>query len=133
MQIFCVQCNNKKERKLTYGYEIYPHRPDLKDLKFWKCEDCGNFVGCHKGQKNSNPLGIIANKQIKNARQHIHKLMDPWWDGPSGRGRIYKYLSINLGYQYHTANIRSIEEARTVWRLLIEYGTERNLLWKKRK
>ncbi len=34
------------------------------------------------------------------------------------RKEIYASLSIDLGYKYHTANIRTIEEARKIYRLV---------------
>ena len=51
----------------------------------------------------------------------IHEILDPLWQGdkPSGtRKKIYKRLSDALGYEYHTCNTRTIEECRTVYRLV---------------
>ena len=119
MNIYCCGCSKKVEARLTDGGEIYPHRQDLKSLPFWKCDDCGNFVGCHHKTKNrTQPLGCIPTKDIKNARQHIHKLIDPIWkSGRMTRKQLYKRLSDELGWKYHTANIKSVEEARQVYRL----------------
>jgi hypothetical protein len=51
--IFCCECREKVNARLTEGEEIYPHREDLKDLPFWICDKCKNFVGCH--HKTDNP------------------------------------------------------------------------------
>ena len=77
-----------------------------------------NFVGCHyKTEDRTRPLGCIPTKEIKNARQHIHALIDPVWkSGKIKRKELYKKLSDDTGRRYHTANIRSIEEARDVYR-----------------
>jgi len=123
MLIHCCGCEKKVEARLTDGCEIYPHRSDLKSLPFWKCDACGNYVGCHHKTKNrTQPLGCIPTPEIKNARQNIHKLLDPIWrSGNIKRRELYKILSDRLGWGYHTANIRSVEEARKVYRIIQEY------------
>lgn len=118
--LFCCGCNAKVQARLTDGKEIYPHRNDLLGLPFWKCDKCGNFVGCHhKTKDRTRPLGCIPTPQIKNARKEIHKILDPIWkSGKMDRKEIYEKLSNELGWKYHTANIRSVEEARKVYRVL---------------
>ena len=124
MKITCCGCNGKKvDARLTDGKEIYPHRKDLSELPFWKCDCCGNFVGCHhKTSNRTQPLGCIPTPEIKAKRQEIHRLLDPiWQQGKAKRNSIYKWLSEKLGYRYHTANIRSVEEAGKVKELLNEF------------
>lgn len=122
MEIYCCGCNEKVSARLTDGQEIYPHRTDLSALPFWKCDDCGNFVGCHHKTKNpTQPLGCIPTPAVKNARQHIHRLLDPLWkSGQMRRKELYAKLTERLGWKYHTAAIRSVDEARTVYRLIRE-------------
>ena len=119
MRLYCCGCQSNITARLTNGAEIYPHRPDLRDLPFWRCDQCGNFVGCHhKTQDRTRPLGCIPTAEIKNARRHIHQLLDPvWQSGRMTRPALYRALGDALGRQYHTANIRSIEEAREVYRV----------------
>ena len=122
--IYCCGCNKDVNARLTDGGEIYPHRPDLKELPFWKCDKCGNCVGCHHKMENNptQPLGIIPTREIRNARKHIHAILDPiWQSGKMKRAVIYAELSKKLGWKYHTANIRTIYEARKVYRLVREY------------
>ena len=117
-EIHCCSCGEKVTARLTDGREIYPHRPDLGALPFWKCDACGNFVGCHhKTADRTKPLGCIPTPEIKNARQHIHRILDPLWKdkGKAAREAIYARISEALGWEYHTANIRTIEEARAVY------------------
>jgi len=119
MMLYCCGCNQEIEAKLVDGTVIYPHRPDLADLPFWRCETCRNFVGCHhKTKDRTRPLGCIPTKEIKNARQHIHRILDPLWQtGRMKRGVIYAKLAKAMGStEYHTAEIRSLEEARQVYR-----------------
>ena len=119
MIIWCCKCDCVVEPTLTSGKEIYPHRGDLGGLPFWKCLSCGNFVGCHhKSSNRTKPLGCIPTPEIRNARKHIHKLIDPLWrGGQTPRRELYKLLSERLGYEYHTADIKSVTEARKVYRV----------------
>lgn len=125
-EIYCCGCEDKISARLTDGAEIYPHRVDLKSLPFWKCDSCGNFVGCHhKTENRTQPLGCIPTPEIKNARKHIHALLDPLWkSGKINRRKLYKRIGDELGWKYHTAKIRSIEEARTVYKLIQRIGNE---------
>ena len=57
--LYCCGCDTGTEARLTNGAEIYPHRPDLHELPFWKCDKCGNFVGCHhKTKDRTRPMKI---------------------------------------------------------------------------
>lgn len=122
MEIHCCGCNKKIRARLTDGKEIYPHRKDLYKLPFWKCDACNNFVGCHHKTKNrTQPLGCIPTNEIKKARQEIHKILDPiWQNGKMGLGEIYGVISKKIGRKYHTAQIRSIDEARQVYKIIKE-------------
>ena len=126
MEIYCCQCKSDVEARLTNGAEVYPHRSDLAALPFWKCDDCGNYVGCHhKTSKPTRPLGNIPNREIRNARQHIHRILDPLWkSGRMRRGAVYAKISDAIGYQYHTAEIRSLEDARRVYAEVKKIATQ---------
>ena len=120
MKIFCIGCNKEVNARLTDGSERYPHRTDLADIPFWHCDDCGSWVGCHhKTKQRTRPLGYLAPKEIFEARKVIHALLDPLWQGGEiTRAQAYAYITRQLGYQYHTGEIKSIEEAKTVWRIV---------------
>lgn len=122
MNIYCCGCEKEVKARLTIGKEIYSHRPDLYKLPFWKCDTCGNFVGCHhKTKKPTQPLGVIPTPEIKNARKHIHALLDPIWEsGVISRRKLYKLISEKIGFSYHTANVRSIEEGREAYKIILE-------------
>lgn len=117
MKIYCVGCATDVEARLTTGKEIYPHRPDLFSLPFWKCDSCFGFVGCHhKTSKRTAPLGCIPTKELKNARIHLHALIDPiWQSGVVKRRELYEEISKLVGWNYHTAKTRSVEEARSAY------------------
>jgi hypothetical protein len=121
--IYCCGCDNKKSRRLCYGDLIYPHRKDLHKLCFWVCDDCGNYVGCHR--RTESPLGCIATPEIKRARQHIHRILDPIWQNKNiSRNKLYKAISKEVGWKYHTAMIKSIEEARRVYLIVRRMASE---------
>lgn len=119
MKIYCCECKAEVEARLTSGGEVYPHRPDLYSLPFWICDQCNNFVGCHYKTKNrTRPLGVISNKEVKNAKVHIHNLIDPLWkNGLMTRKALYRLISDKLGYSYHTGEIKSIEQARAIYKV----------------
>ena len=119
LAIYCCGCEANVDARLTDGREIYPHRPDLSALPFWKCDTCGNFVGCHhKTKDRTRPLGVIPTPEIKKARSHIHRLIDPLWQsGKMTRLGVYAALADRLGIEeYHTAELRSVEDAREAYR-----------------
>ena len=115
--IYCCACACDVQARLTDGREIYPHRGDLADLPFWRCK-CGEFVGCHhKTKYRTRPLGCIPSPEMRNARKHIHSLIDPeWQSGRMRRGSLYAAISRAIGWEYHTAELRTIEDARVVYR-----------------
>lgn len=125
MRIFCCACLIEVEARLTNGAEIYPHRSTepLADLPFWICDTCGNYVGCHhKTEDRTRPLGCIADAPMRNARKHIHALIDPaWQSGRVKRGKLYEYISAKVGWKFHTADLRTIEDARTVYKAARDY------------
>jgi len=118
--IYCCGCESKVGARLTSGEEIYPHRQDLHTIPFWKCDTCGNYVGCHyKSRTPTEPLGSIPTKEIRDARNYLHKAIDPMWkSGAWDRKQLYRALSDKLGKEYHTGNIRTIEEAKQVYEII---------------
>ena len=118
-QLYCCGCQTLVKAKLTDGAEIYPHRPDLSDLPFWKCA-CGLFVGCHhKTEDRTRPLGCIPTKELKEARKHLHAKLDPLWkSGKISRKELYQKITNRIGWTYHTAKLRTVDEAREVYRIV---------------
>lgn len=126
MKIYCCGCTKKVQARLTNGVEIYPHRKDLGNLPFWICDICSNYVGCHYKTKNrTRPLGVIPTPEIKKARQNIHRVIDPIWrSGRVRRNKLYSIISERVGWNYHTANIRTIEEVKRVYKTVVEFKRE---------
>ena len=120
MEIYCCGCGVKVDASLTNGGEIYPHRKDLHDLPFWKCDKCGNYVGCHyKTKTRTRPLGHIPTPELRNARKKIHGILDPLWRGDNRkRKELYSIISEKIGWKYHSAKLRNIKEAREIYRVI---------------
>lgn len=124
--LFCCSCADYVDARLTDGAEIYPHRPDLHSLPFWKCDTCENHVGCHHKTKNrTKALGNIPSPELRKARGHIHALIDPLWkSGRIKRGALYNRMTDKLGWNYHTASLRTIDEARKAYKAGLELRDE---------
>lgn len=119
MNIFCIKCNKDVEANLVTGEIIYPHRPDLYNLKFYQCPVCKNYVGTHKG--TVKPLGCIPTNELKQARIKVHNKLDYLWkSGKYKRYKIYKALSKYFGYEYHNGQTKTIEECQKAEEFLVK-------------
>ena len=129
MRIYCCGCKGKISARLTNGREIYPHRPDLFKIPFWKCDACRNYVGCHyKTSTPTKPLGVIPTPEVRRIRGKLHKLIDPVWkEWGHSRSKVYKAISKELGYSYHSGNVFSTEEAKTIYDIVTYL---RNNVWR---
>lgn len=117
MDIWCCGCNATVSARLTDGREIYRSRADLHSLPFWRCDSCRNYVGCHHKTKNRTaPLGCIPTAAIKDTRQKIHRIIDPVWRSKTmTRRQVYDRIAAAIGQdEYHTAEIRTLEQAYAV-------------------
>lgn len=111
------------------GFTIYPHRPDLYDLIDYQCPHCKNYVGTHKGgKKKGQPLGSIPFEELKRARIILHRHIDALWQKRLWkRGKLYKRIATELGItEYHTGEIRTMDEARQVYRIVQKIVRETN-------
>ena len=121
MRICCPYCDRAAE--LVTGKTIYPRRVDLLDLKFWRCEPCGAYVGCHKagakiydGQKRmvsdgTVPLGRLANATLRRLKQEAHAAFDPLWrSGAMTRVEAYAWLAAQLGVSVRNCHIGMMDD-----------------------
>lgn len=89
----CPYCN--KPSILVGGLAIYPHRKDLAQKKFYQCKPCDAYVGCH--QDTDNPLGRLANAELRAAKMKAHAAFDPNWQSRKmARVHAYRLLANNL-------------------------------------
>ena len=89
------------------GKKIYPHRPDLYKKYFYKCDNCGGYVGCHGYTKK--PLGTPANAKLRKARGSVHAIIDPLWKAQKSRkdarAVLYKFLAFKMGIPQSEAHV----------------------------
>lgn len=98
----CDYCG--ADARLTYGWEVYPHRPDLFSKSFYVCTPCDARVGCHPG--TTNALGRLANAELRGAKQAAHAAFDPLWrSGKLKRKDAYYRLSKALGIPFGDCHI----------------------------
>lgn len=98
----CNYCHH--EAVLVTGKVIYPHRPDLMTKQFWNCAPCKAYVGCHPGTKN--PLGRLANAELRRAKQRAHAAFDPLWkSGAMKRKQAYKLLADRMRIAWQNCHI----------------------------
>ena len=119
----CPYCSSQAQ--LVTGERIYPHRPDLFDLKFWCCDLCDAWVGCHKpgthrvegGQRIDNgdchPLGRLANAELRRAKSAAHAAFDPLWKSRGlSRRQAYAWLSEQMGLDLDRTHIGEFDVAQ---------------------
>lgn len=101
-EVICDYCGQRAV--LMAGRELYPHRPELSDRRSYACAPCGATVGCHPGTEQ--PLGRLANAELRRARTAAHAAFDPLWkDGEISRTRAYRWLATQLGMDAETCHI----------------------------
>jgi len=62
-------------------------------------------------------MGVIPDAEMRKARGHIHSILDPIWKSKRlERRHIYAQLTKILGRQYHTGDLRTLDEARMIYR-----------------
>lgn len=120
--VICDYCGC--EAALVGGKEIYPYRPDLFHLQFWKCTPCDAWVGCHRSS-NAVALGRLANSELRDAKSLAHKAFDPTWkSGAMSLKAAYRWLSEKMGVSFSDCHIGMFDvlQCREVVRLCVTRG-----------
>lgn len=112
----CPYCH--AQAVLVTGDVIYPHREDLRHLKFWRCAPCDAYCGTHRagayvrigGRKvvsdGTLPLGRLANAELRRARNRAHAAFDPLWKSRQmSRREAYTWLAGELGISFENCHI----------------------------
>lgn len=97
--MICPYC--QKEALWVPNEEVYNGKRYGKSYMCYYCKPCNAYVGCHNNTKQ--PLGIMANKELRNWRIKVHAKIDPLWKNEDyDRRHLYKIISERLGKTYHT-------------------------------
>lgn len=114
----CAECGGRQSVPVG-GEVIYPHRPDLYDMRFWLCP-CGARCGCHKNSADL-PKGRPGHKATRDARIAAHAAFDPIWKAKSTatgldmnecRSRAYRWLGQEMGLSGEEMHIGYLTEAQ---------------------
>jgi len=102
----CDLCD--RPATLSTGRDVYPHRSDLYSKRFWTCHPCKARVGCHPG--TVNPLGGMANEELRGWRSNAHAAFDPLWkDGHLARPVAYLWLADALNIPLDDCHIGQMD------------------------
>ena len=92
----CPYCNQLA--KWTSNDVVYGRKYGKSFMCYW-CKNCDAYVGCHNNTKN--PLGTMANKELRKLRIECHNLFDKLWKGGEmTRKQAYKYLEEKTGIKH---------------------------------
>ncbi len=119
MTVHCDYCGNSAQ--LVSGAIIYPHRKDLHGRRFWKCDPCNAYVGCHKNSPRHIPLGRLANAELRFWKQEAHANFDPIWkSGLMERRAAYDWLADKMKIDFNDCHIGmfTIEQCKDVVRII---------------
>ena len=101
MKVVCPYCDH--DAVLVNGSMLYGSMSHVADQNLWVCWQCDAWVGCHIGsfdgwEEGTRPLGILAKKELRDARVAVHDRFDKLWKlGRMDRGKAYKWLADRLG------------------------------------
>ena len=71
--VICPYCE-QRAIFLRSSAEVYQGR-DFGPI--YICRGCAAWVGCHHG--TTNPLGRLANKELRTWKMAVHRVFDPIW------------------------------------------------------
>lgn len=109
-----VSCNHcGKPAALYTGDVVYPGREDLAHRYYWVCWPCKAWVGCHDRGDKTEPLGLLADQALRDARQAAHAAFDPIWQrGEMGREEAYAWLAEVTGIPPTKCHIGWMDEVQ---------------------
>lgn len=115
IEVICPRCGKPApwvENKEVYG------RNYGRSYMCYYCKDCDTYVGCHNNTRQ--PLGTMANKELRELRKKVHAKIDPMWNGDKFvRGKLYAFITNQLGYQYHTGE-SNVETCNKILKMRIK-------------
>lgn len=90
--MFCQYCG---------GVAVFVDSSEVYNRSYgmiYLCRPCNAYVGVHKGTKT--PLGILADKPLRQAKVAAHAAFDPLWKGKIERDKCSKTAARKAGYKW---------------------------------
>lgn len=106
----CPYCGNPSELVDSSAVYSRSYGP------IWLCRPCKAWVGVHKA--TNEPLGTLANAELRDLRVQTHALLDPLWKfgqaqmGKKARGAVYAWLAGKLGIEIASCHVGMFDAAR---------------------
>lgn len=102
----------------------------LPSKRIYRCDPCDAQVGVHK--HNNQPLGTLANAELRAARKKAHSYFDPLWRCKMQRNSLtvsqarkpaYEWLAVQMGLSFDECHIGEfdIEQCNQVMRICKPY------------
>ena len=102
----------------------------LPSKRIYRCDPCDAQVGVHK--HNNQPLGTLANAELRGARKKAHSYFDPLWRCKMKRDSLtvsqarktaYHWLALQMGIDFDDCHIGEfdIEKCNEVMRICKPY------------
>lgn len=112
----CPYCG--QQPKFVDSIEIYGNR---SFGKIYLCRSCDAYVGVHKGTED--PLGRLANKELRELKVKAHYWFDRLWKDPNGPGctrrEAYDWLSQKMGIPLIYTHIGMFDEEQCRQAILV--------------
>jgi hypothetical protein len=113
----CPYCG--KEARWCENKEIYGKNYG-KSYMCYLCKDCNAHVGCHNNTKE--PLGTMANAELREWRKKAHAYIDPLWKKQGWRrGTVYRYLKHRFEREIHIGQ-SDIETCKKILEIKFNYN-----------
>ena len=92
LEVICPYCGSNAvliDSAHVYGGRSYG--------MIWICEPCDAYVGTHA---NNEPLGSLANAELRKMRTIAHKAFDPLWQTKMKQSKCSKSKARGDGYKW---------------------------------
>lgn len=91
--VICPYCNREApwvENKEKYGKNLGTY------FMCYYCKTCDAYVGCRKNTRE--PLGTLANKDLRNLRKITKDFVDRLWINGGQREQVFAYMNSFFGF-----------------------------------
>lgn len=92
----------------------------------YHCKKCGAVVGTHKKYPKI-ALGILANREMADARQTCHKIFDEFWKTKEERTSLYQKLAAEMNIPFEECHFGwfTMEELEKSRKILLKWWREK--------